>query len=48
LEQRVFPEAPVRHWICSLPFQIARQYRVPNGVLRPGRNVIVVRVFDHT
>ncbi len=28
-------------------FQIPRRYRVPGRLVRPGENVIAVRVFDH-
>ncbi|HEY4105435.1 MAG TPA: sialate O-acetylesterase, partial [Polyangiaceae bacterium] len=28
-------------------FQLKRRYRVPRALIRPGKNVIAVRVFDH-
>jgi sialate O-acetylesterase len=30
-----------------LSCEIARNYQIPGGVLRPGRNTISVRIFDH-
>ena len=40
LEQRVLPEAPVRHWICSLPWGLRAllgyDKRLCAGPLRPG------------